>query len=209
MSAATYQTPRALPPGTVQGGFAEPELWSIRNTRTASGTRPPVTLTHGASGYTLLPTSTYVRVGLGAGTELGLRTGQLGAIGGAELKVELVSGRTEIAVLPSAHVGEAGPIAALPVLVGWQTSSWSMLLLGAGLGLATTGMRRIGDGGPGDDVPSPRPQGALATASLAWRVQASQRFGLHPEIALVRTLGRDGTTLVSGGVGLIFGGGVL
>ncbi|MFO0606083.1 MAG: hypothetical protein U0324_23115 [Polyangiales bacterium] len=175
-----YTSARTLPRGQTQ--------WSVFTETSSTGTAHYPTL------------DVMFRVGLGARTELGLRGG--GGPIGVDLKVGLLRGGLDLALVPAVHVspfivrGPQSVVVAsyLPLLAGINLSRRVTLLAH----VAPFYARRLGV--PVGSLPCEDclPEGAGLALGLGVRVLVAERVALHPAVAVMRSFVWPSTAALAG-----------
>ena len=199
LSSNTYNEPRALPARELSVGVA-PELYRAHAVREAPGTAFP-RRTVDAHGYSVVPSTAFVRVGLGKGFEVGGRVNGA-SVAGAEGKLEFARGRFDVAIGPSVQVGrESYVIADVPLLLGWNVGDAVIVLTPAF------------DYAKNAPTPSsskstlPFPEGALGKVTLGVRVKPPGSLAIQPEVSALRSFRDPASTLVTVGIAFLYHGG--
>jgi hypothetical protein len=200
-----YTTPRTLPPGKVQH-ILSADTWGVNLPRGARSSSDPV----------LLPTvpAYTARVGLSEHTELGVHVTHGGTMPGVDLKLQLVRGRVDLALIPRIE-GTIAPTGSNqkdfpgllylsgPLLLGVNVSEWVTIVAGGGL-LYGSGGFRFNSNSSDQRAHFFAPTGGMASLTVGVDVRSGKGFALHPEISVMRHLSEEALFTMAG-LGFAFG----
>ncbi len=200
-----YTTPRTLPPGEVQQTFSA-DTWGRNVPRGQRGSSDPVVLP-------TIPTYT-IRLGVAERAELGIRLAQGGTLPGAEMKLQLVRGSVDLAILPRIEAtldpftNRKDSLQGLvylyaPMLLGLNVSENLTLVTGGGLLYGGGGIDRSSSS-TDKQASYFAPVGGMASFTFGVDVRTGKGFAVHPEISVLRHL-KDDAILTMAGVGFTFG----